>query len=98
MSNSESVYDLMLSHRITAVIYVAAKLNLAEALAESAKSTAELAKLVSADESALESATEPTGISLTWPASADSFTRMPIHLLKTGFSLKASFSCNRGAA
>jgi ubiquinone/menaquinone biosynthesis C-methylase UbiE len=53
MSRSESVFDLVQSHRITAVIYVAAKLNLAEALDDDAKSTAELAKAVSADESAL---------------------------------------------
>ena len=53
MSRSESVYDLVQSHRITAVIYVAAKLNLAEAIGDDAKSTAELAKLMSADESAL---------------------------------------------
>jgi hypothetical protein len=50
---SESIFDLVQSHRVTAVIYVAAKLNLAEALGDDAKSTAELAKLVSADESAL---------------------------------------------
>jgi len=41
------------SHRITAVIYAAAKLNLAEAIGDEAKSVAELARLVSADESAL---------------------------------------------
>jgi hypothetical protein len=53
MSKSESVFDLVQSHRITAVIYIAAKLNLAEAFGDGAKSTAELAKLVSADEGAL---------------------------------------------
>ena len=53
MRRSESNFDLVQSHRVTAVIYVAAKLNLAEALGDDAKSTAELAKLVSADESAL---------------------------------------------
>jgi predicted transcriptional regulator len=53
MGRSESIFDLVQSHRITAVIYVAAKLNLAEAVADDARSTAELAKLVSADESAL---------------------------------------------
>jgi hypothetical protein len=53
MRRSESVFDLVQSHRVTAVIYVAAKLNLAEALGDDEKVTAELAKLVSADESAL---------------------------------------------
>jgi ubiquinone/menaquinone biosynthesis C-methylase UbiE len=53
MSRSETIHDLVQSHRVTAVIYTAARLNLAEALGDDAKSTAELAKLVSADESAL---------------------------------------------
>jgi len=47
------VHDLVQSHRITAVIYAAAKLNLAEAIGDEVKSAAELAPLVSADESAL---------------------------------------------
>jgi SAM-dependent methyltransferase len=47
------VYDLVQSHRITAAIYAAAKLDLAEALADEAKSTAELARSISADEGAL---------------------------------------------
>jgi hypothetical protein len=41
------------SHRITAVIHAAAKLNLAEAIGDETKSVAELARLVSANESAL---------------------------------------------
>ena len=53
MSRPESVFDLVQSHRTTAAIYVAAKLNLAEALGTDAKSAAELASLVSADQSAL---------------------------------------------
>jgi O-methyltransferase domain len=53
LSRPETVFDLVQSHRITAVIYVAAMLNLAEALGTDAKSAAELAGLVSADESAL---------------------------------------------
>ena len=53
MSRPESVFDLVQSHRITVVIYVAAKLNLAEAFGTDAKSAAELAGLMSADESAL---------------------------------------------
>lgn len=53
MCRSPSVYDLVQSHRITAVIYAAAKLNLAEAIGADAKSAAELARLVCADESAL---------------------------------------------
>lgn len=53
MSRPASVHDLVQSHRITAVIYVAAKLSLAEAIGHDAKSVAELARLVSADESAL---------------------------------------------
>jgi len=53
MSRPASVHDLVQSHRITAVIYAAAKLNLAEAIGDEAKSVAELARLVSADESAL---------------------------------------------
>ena len=53
MSGPASVHDLVQSHRITAVIYAAAKLNLAEAIGHEAKSVAELARLVSADESAL---------------------------------------------
>jgi O-methyltransferase domain len=53
MSGSESIFDLVQSHRITAVIYAAANLNLAEAFGDDAKSVAELARLVSADESAL---------------------------------------------
>ncbi|QIO36819.1 methyltransferase [Bradyrhizobium sp. 1(2017)] len=53
MNQPASVHDLVQSHRITAVIYTAAKLNLAEALRDEAKSVAELARLVSADENAL---------------------------------------------
>ncbi|MET4239779.1 methyltransferase [Bradyrhizobium sp. RT10b] len=53
MSGPASVHDLVQSHRITAVIYAAAKLNLAEAIGDEAKSVTELARLVSADESAL---------------------------------------------
>jgi hypothetical protein len=53
MSRPSSVHDLVQSHRITAVIYAAAKLNLAEAIGDEAKSAAELARLVSADENAL---------------------------------------------
>ena len=53
MSGPASVHDLVQSHRITAVIYAAAKLNLAEAIGDEAKSVAELARLVSADENAL---------------------------------------------
>ncbi|MBR0820008.1 methyltransferase [Bradyrhizobium liaoningense] len=53
MSGPASVHDLVQSHRVTAVIYAAAKLNLAEAIGDEAKSVAELARLVSADESAL---------------------------------------------
>ncbi|MCK1669927.1 methyltransferase [Bradyrhizobium sp. 153] len=53
MGQSESIHDLVQSHRITAVIYVAAKLNLAEAIGEDAKSAAELAGLVFTDERAL---------------------------------------------
>ncbi|WP_454620563.1 methyltransferase [Bradyrhizobium cenepequi] len=53
MSRSETVFDLVQSHRITGVICVAAKLNLAEALGDGAKSAAELARLVSAEENAL---------------------------------------------
>ncbi|WP_128925372.1 methyltransferase [Bradyrhizobium guangxiense] len=53
MSRPASVHDLVQSHRITAVIYAAAKLNLAEAIGDEPKSAAELAELVSADEDAL---------------------------------------------
>jgi hypothetical protein len=53
MSGPASVLDLVQSHRITAVIYTAARLNLAEAIGDEAKPMAELARLVSADESAL---------------------------------------------
>jgi hypothetical protein len=53
LSRPESVFDLVQSHRIPAVIFVAAKLNLAEAFGTRSKSAAELASLVSADESAL---------------------------------------------
>jgi len=53
MSGPASVLDLVQSHRITAVIYAAAKLNLAEAIGDEAKSVAELGRLVSADENAL---------------------------------------------
>ncbi|MBR0846292.1 methyltransferase [Bradyrhizobium diazoefficiens] len=53
MGGPASVLDLVQSHRITAVIHAAAKLNLAEAIGGDAKSVAELAHLVSADEAAL---------------------------------------------
>ncbi|WP_407151662.1 methyltransferase [Bradyrhizobium sp. ORS 86] len=53
MGQAVSVHDLVQSHRITAVIYAAAKLNLAEAIGADVKSAAELATLVDADESAL---------------------------------------------
>ena len=41
MSRPASVHDLVQSHRITAVIYAAAKLNLAETIGDEAKSVAE---------------------------------------------------------
>lgn len=53
MSRSASVYDLVQSHRITAVIHAAVQLDLAETIGGEAKSVAELARLVSADEGAL---------------------------------------------
>jgi hypothetical protein len=53
MCQLASVYELVQSHRITAMIYAAAKLNLAEAIGGETKSVDELASLVSADESAL---------------------------------------------
>ncbi|RXT51485.1 methyltransferase [Bradyrhizobium betae] len=53
MSGPASVLDLVQSHRITAVIYAAAKLNLAEAIRDESKSVSELASAVSADENAL---------------------------------------------
>lgn len=53
MSRPASVLDLVQSHRITAVIHAAAQLNLAEAIGGEAKPVAELARLVSADETAL---------------------------------------------
>ena len=53
MSRPASLHDLVQSHRITATIHAAAQLNLAEAIGDEAKSVAELARLVSADESAL---------------------------------------------
>jgi O-methyltransferase len=53
MSRPVSIYDLVQSHRITAVIYAAAKIDLAEAIGTDTKSAAELARLVDADESAL---------------------------------------------
>jgi O-methyltransferase domain len=53
MSRPASVHDLVQSHRITAVIHAAAQLNLAEAMGSETKPVAELARLVSADESAL---------------------------------------------
>ncbi|MCP3392865.1 methyltransferase [Bradyrhizobium sp. CCGB12] len=53
MSWPASVHDLVQSHRITAVIYAAAKLDLAEAIGDDEKPVAELARLVSADEGAL---------------------------------------------
>ncbi|MBR0930631.1 methyltransferase [Bradyrhizobium diazoefficiens] len=53
MCQLASVYELVQSHRITAVIYTAAMLNLAEAIGGETKSVAELASLVSAEESAL---------------------------------------------
>lgn len=53
MSRPISVHDLVQSHRITAAIYAAAKLNLAEAIGDEPKSAAELAGLVSADQGAL---------------------------------------------
>ena len=53
MSGPASVHDLVQSHRITAMIYTAARLDLAEAIGDEAKSVAELARLVSADGHAL---------------------------------------------
>lgn len=53
MCQLASVYELVQSHRITAMIYAAAKLNLAEAIGGETKTVDELASLVSADESAL---------------------------------------------
>ena len=53
MNRPASVLDLVQSHRITAVIYAAAKLNLAEAIGDGEASVAELARVVSADEGAL---------------------------------------------
>ena len=53
MTHPVSVHDLVQSHRITAVIHAAARLNLAEAIGPSAKTAGELARLVDADESAL---------------------------------------------
>src|SRR5262245_45970318 len=53
MDAPESVFDLVQSHRNTAIIYAAARLNLAETLGDETKSVAELARFVAANESAL---------------------------------------------
>jgi hypothetical protein len=53
LSRPESVFDLVQSHRITAAIYVAAKLDLAETFGTDAKLAAELASVVFGNESAL---------------------------------------------
>ena len=45
--------DLIQSHRVTAVIYVAAKLGIAELLCDGPKSISELAKATGADQHAL---------------------------------------------
>jgi O-methyltransferase len=75
MSGSESIFDLVQSHRITAVVYAAAKLNLAEAIGDDAKSAAELAGLVSAEESALRRLlTALTTIGVCNRAGGDRFT------------------------
>jgi DNA-binding IclR family transcriptional regulator len=47
------LFDLIQSHRVTAVIYVAAKLGLAELLRDGPQSLGELAKATGADERAL---------------------------------------------
>lgn len=53
MNQPISMFDLVQSHRITAMIYAAARLNLAEAFGDDVKSVADLARQVSADENAL---------------------------------------------
>jgi ubiquinone/menaquinone biosynthesis C-methylase UbiE len=47
------LFDLIQSHRVTAVIYIAAKLGIAELLCDSPKSVHELAKVTGADQHAL---------------------------------------------
>lgn len=47
------LFDLMQSHRVTAVIYIAAKLGIAELLRDGPRSPGELAKATGADERAL---------------------------------------------
>ena len=51
--SANKLFDLFASHRITALIYVAARLGIADLLGEGAMSAAELAKRTGADERAL---------------------------------------------
>ena len=51
--SANKLFDLFASHRITALIYVAARLGIAHLLGEGAMSAAELAKRTGADERAL---------------------------------------------
>jgi ubiquinone/menaquinone biosynthesis C-methylase UbiE len=75
MTQSVSIYDLVQSHRVTAVIYAAAKLNLAEAMGESPKSVIELAHLVRANENALRRLlVSLTTLGLCERSDKDSFT------------------------
>ena len=52
--SGETVVDLVQAHRITAIVYTAAKLNLAEAIGREAKSPNELAPIVSAHADSLK--------------------------------------------
>ena len=98
--------DLIQSHRVTAVIYVAAKLRIAELLCNGPKSLNELAKATGADQHALGrllTALSTVGIcsrvgddryALT--EIAPRWMKLQTILLRVGQSSKAKCSPNRG--
>ena len=51
--SADPLFDLLIGHRITAVIHVAAKLGIADLLFEGPKTAAELSRLTDADQRSL---------------------------------------------
>ena len=70
------LFDLIQSHRVTAVIHVAVKLGLAELLRDGPKTLGELAKATGADRSGRSDVCSPRS---PLSAYADGLTTVPTH-------------------
>ncbi len=92
-----ALFDLITAHRVTAIVYVAAKLGIADLIVESARTPTELAQLTGAHERSIHRllrALVALGICVEGPGAKFALTEMGTHLAaRSERSLKANVLC-----